>query len=258
MYTEARRKTWQLLAANEGGRSGRITDVAIMAIILTNVFAIILETVDALAAAYGPVFFWIEVVSVAIFTVEYIGRLWSCIEYPGYDRMIVDRLRFAMKPIILVDLLAIVPFFLTGFIPDMRALRALRVVRILRLFKAERYSESVNVLERVVYQKRHELVVSVVVDFIMIIILSTIIYELENELQPELFSSIPATMWWGVTMVTRAATFGEPVTVLGKLLGAILAFLGVGLLGIPGAIIAAGLMQEYSKQQRNPRGGNSA
>lgn len=255
MTNNYRKAVWKILAADQGGRLGKLFSISLMALIIINVLSVMLETVDSLYASYSEIFFAIEIISVSIFILEYLGRVWTATEFEGYESAIYGRLKFVTRPIMIIDLLAIIPIFFTaGVFPDLRSLRVLRVIRILRLLKFERYSESANIFERVLVKRKNELFVAIMAHLVLISLAATLMYEIEHELQPELFSSIPATIWWGLTVVTRAAATGEPVTILGKFLGGILAVLGVGILGIPSAIIAAGLMHEYHKQDQENEG----
>lgn len=256
MKASYRRSTWEILEPGKGGKLGKLFNISLMVLIIVNVLSVMLETVETLQASYSDLFLAIELISVSIFILEYIGRVWTALEFEKYEKPIYGRIKFLTNPLMIIDLLAILPIFLTaGLFPDLRSLRVLRVMRILRLLKFERYSKSANIFERVIYKRKDELLVTIIADLVLISLAGTLMYELEHNLQPELFSSIPATIWWGLTVVTRAGAVGEPATILGKFLGGTLALLGVGLLSMPGAIIAAGLMQEYQKQdEENSKG----
>ena len=198
--SSVRKRTRQLLDPTHADGSGKMVNWFIMTLILINVLAVAFETVDSIYAAYSTYFFVFEAISVAIFTVEYLTRLWSAVEAgEPYERPIVGRLRFASRPLLVFDLLAILPFYIVvlGGVADLRFLRALRLIRFLRLFRLVRYSESMQAFGRAFYLKRGQLVVAVTGNFILLVVASSLMYFAEHAAQPEAFPSIPGTMWWG-------------------------------------------------------------
>jgi voltage-gated potassium channel len=249
MYRAIRERVYELFTPEEGGRIGVLTDWAIMLLIALNVGAVMIETVDSIASAYRPFFRGFELFSVAVFTVEYLGRIWSSVEDPEYGTPIIGRLRFAAGPLLIVDLLAILPFYLTAFgvTAELRFLRALRLVRFLRLLKFARYSESLQSFGTVFRRKRDDLVVALFINLILLVTASSAMYFVEHAAQPEAFSSIPETLWWGVVTLTTVG-YGDvtPVTPLGRLLGAVTAALGIGLFALPASILASGFLEETS------------
>jgi len=142
--------------AKPGDRVSRFVDWFLILLILANVAALVLGTVERIERAAPAFFRWFEIVSVAIFSVEYALRLWVCTEESRHSRMVTGRLRYAIRPLSIVDLVAILPFFLPMFAPDLRAVRVLRVMRLLRLAKLGRYSRAMQLLGRVIVAKRPE------------------------------------------------------------------------------------------------------
>lgn len=252
MYQTAKSWTHQLFAPGLGGRIGYITDWFIMVLIAVNVLAVMFETVDTLATRYEEFFYWFEVVSVAIFTAEYLGRVWSCIEDPRFDGPISGRLKWASQPLAVVDLLAILPFYFAfmGLYADLRFLRALRLIRFFRLFKLARYSDAIQAFAIVARSKREDLIISITATGLVWVVASSIMYYIENDAQPEVFSSIPATLWWGVITLTTVG-YGDtyPITPLGKVFGAIVALLGIGLVALPASILASGFIEETIEEE---------
>lgn len=246
MYRTARRNTSELLEANEGGELGRAIDWFIMILIAVNVAAVMLQTVDPVGTDYAEYFYLFEAFSVAIFTVEYVGRVWSAVEYDGYDDPVTGRIEFAGRPLLVIDFLAIVPFYLTGLgvASDLRFLRALRLIRILRLLKLARYSESLQAFGFVLREKKPDLLITLFANVILLVIASSAMYHVESHAQPDAFASIPETMWWGIATLTTVG-YGDvtPVTPLGQFLGAITAILGIGLFALPASILAAGFIE---------------
>lgn len=222
----------------------RFIDVFLLLLILLNVVVVLLETVTGLNALYGDLFFEFEVFSVVVFTLEYVLRLWVCTQRAEYAGAVRGRLHYAITPMALVDLAAILPFYLPLLFPfDARMLRLIRLVRLLRLLKIIRYSESLRIFTDVYRMKKSELSMVFLVILFLLVFASAVIYHVENEAQPEVFSSIPAAMWWGVSTLTTVG-YGDiyPVTPLGKFFGAIIALLGIGLFALPAGILGSGFV----------------
>ncbi len=242
-YKESRAWAHRIFKVGAGGRLGYTIDTAILILIVLNVLAVMLETVDPLHEAYGREFYGFELLSVVVFSIEYLGRLWAATELPEYAHPVWGRLRFAASPYMIVDLLAIVPFFF-GAIVDLRFLRAIRLVRFLRLFKLARYDDSMVLFTDVIRRKRSDLVVTFSATGLLLLLASSVMYFIENEAQPEAFPSIPETLWWGVITLTTVG-YGDvhPVTPLGQLFGAVVAVLGIGLFALPASILASGFIE---------------
>jgi voltage-gated potassium channel len=233
----------------------KIIAVLLMILIVINSVAVVLETVDELNETYGVLFRSIEIVSVAIFTVEYLLRLWIAPLDARYRKPWTGRLRYAISPLALIDLLAILPAFLPLIFPlDLRLVRFLRVIRLFRLFKMSRYVESLDTLDDVVKSKKEELLVTLVMISMLLLIASSLMYVVETEAQPDKFPNIPAAMWWGVATLTTVG-YGDvfPITPLGKFFGAIVAFLGIGIFALPTGILASGFADEIRKRREKSR-----
>ena len=213
---------------NGDAKKFNFVDIFIIVLIILNVLAVIVDTVQSIHLKFGDYFYVFEVFSVVVFTIEYILRVWSCTVNPKFQGPIVGRIRFMLTPLAIIDLLAFLPFYLPMLIPfDLRFLRAIRLIRILRLFKLGRYTESVMQFSRVLKAKRAELLTAVFIIFVLLIVASSLLFYVEHTAQPEKFSSIPEAMWWGVVTLTTVG-YGDiyPVTGLGKFLGAIISLLG--------------------------------
>ncbi|MFC5973200.1 ion transporter [Halomarina salina] len=249
-YRRLRRRTYELLTPDYGPVS-RWVDRVVSALIVLNVVALGASTVDSLALAYAPVFSLVDRVTVVAFTVEYLARVWSCVEAPTYDRPVVDRVRFASRPFLLLDLLAIAPSYLVVVVEDATLVRAARLLRMARLLKMARYARSIRLLWVVVGRKRRDLLVSLSAAWVTLVLSSTVMYVLERGAQPETFSSIPATLWWGVVTLTTVG-YGDvyPVTTLGRVFGGAVAVVGVGLVALPAGIIGEGLIEATNERGR--------
>ena len=249
-----RRRLFELLEGRSHDRRARIVAGALMALIMVNVAAIVLESEEPLSRQHEGFFRWFELVSVAIFTVEYVCRVWTCTEAPEFRRGF-GRLRFLLTPLALIDLAAIAPFYLSAALIDLRILRTLRLVRLMRVFKLGRYSEALATLKRVFVAKKEELTVSVLVVLLLMLLGSGLMYMVEREAQPEAFSSIPAALWWAsVTLSTVNYVDVHPVTPTGRVLGVLLALLDLALLAVPTGILGSGFVEEFQSTRAGQSG----
>ncbi|MHC3437376.1 ion transporter [Natrialbaceae archaeon A-gly3] len=244
---DTRSRTYEILNPQRGGRFGRIVDLAIMALIFLSVVAIILETVDTLEAQYGTYFTYFELFTVAVFTAEYLSRLWSITSSEKYRDPVTGRFKYAMTPYMIIDLLAILPFYLGGVV-DLRFIRVLRLLRIFRVMKVARYSSALQTMGTVLRKKRPDLVIAIIVTVMLLVLTSSAMYYVEHQAQPDVFASIPSTFWWGFVTLTTVG-YGDvyPITPLGQLLAGISAFLGIGLFALPASILASGFIEEATE-----------
>ena len=251
-YGRVRRRTYAVLEkAGEGDRLSQAVDIVIIAVILANMGAVVLESFEGLYERYAGWFAALELVSVALFTVELALRLWTCdLLRPGRTWPVAV-MRFLVSPVGLIDLLAIVPFYLPLLIPvDLRVVRILRLVRFLRLLKLTRYTRSVTAIAAVVRERRHELMVAVFLTSLLLMVASTLMYYMESKVQPDAFPNIIASLWWAVATLTTIG-YGDvfPVTGLGRLLSGIIAVLGIGLVALPTAIISSGFVEALARDK---------
>ena len=231
-----------------GGRAGHVFNVCMVLLILANVAAVILESVPEVEQAHYGFLWAFDAFSVAVFTVEYALRLWVVPEHPLFASLSSPRarLKYATSFHAMIDLLAILPFYLAAFVQV--DLRFLRVLRILRLLKLTRYSPAFEALARVVYIQRRPLAATVVIAGMLLIFASSVIHLIEHTAQPEIFGSIPKSMWWAiVTMTTTGYGDVVPITPLGRVFGGLLMLSGIGLLALPTGILATGFVQEIRK-----------
>jgi voltage-gated potassium channel len=178
--------------------------------------------------------------------------MWSCTINEKYRHPIFGRIRYLITPFAIVDLLAILPFYLPRLIPvDLRFLRALRLIRLFRVLKMARYTTALSTLKNVIVKKREELIVTVFTVFIFLILLSSAVYLVENPVQPKVFPDIPTAMWWGVVTMTTVG-YGDiyPITALGRIFAAIVSVLGVGLFALPAGFLASGFSEEIRKGKK--------
>lgn len=227
-----------------GDEDSKYFDPFIMGLIVLNVAAVVLETEQWLYLRYASVFHAFDAFSVAVFSVEYILRLWSCTEDPRFVNPVQGRLRFMLTPLALIDLFAVLPFYLPFIFPEMRFLRAVRLFRLFRVLKLARYSESLQTFIDVLRLKKDEMGLIFFAIVILLTISSSLMYEAEHEAQPDSFSSIPAAMWWGIVTLATVG-YGDmfPVTPIGKLIGSVVVILGIGLFALPAGMLAAGFAE---------------
>lgn len=241
----------RVLSGADSSFLARAIRLGLIALILLNVAAVMAESVDSIQARYGQAFFWFEAFSVTVFVAEYLLRLWSCTANPQYSEPVSGRVRFALTPLAVIDLLAVLPTLILWAGVDLRFLRILRLARMLRLAKLGRYSDALQTMGLVLRDKREELVLALMLMFIILILASSLMYMAERDQQPEAFSSIPATMWWGIMTLTTVG-YGDvyPITVLGKITAAVIAVAGVGLFALPAGIIGSGFVEHRVHQKK--------
>jgi voltage-gated potassium channel len=250
-----RHRIYDLLEPTEGDDLwGRRVDVFLMLLILLNVIAVILSTVEGIHSAIPRVFLVFDWFSVVVFGVEYLLRVWAAVENPRYQRPVLGRLRFMCSPLALVDLVAILPWLLPITGTDLRSVRAIRLLRMLRVFKFSRYSRGVHVMLEVIRARKEELVAALGMLVTLLIVASTVVYFAERHTQPEVFSSIPASMWWGISTLTTVG-YGDiyPVTVMGQIFGAVVSVGGLLLVALPTGILGAGFVEEFEKYGRQQK-----
>lgn len=226
-------------------------DVFIIALIVLNVVAIVLESIVSIKMEFETYFLNFEIFSVIVFTVEYVLRIWTADLIPEYSKPVRGKIKYVLSPLAVIDLLAILPFYLPFVGIDLRLLRVLRIFRIFRLFKIARYVKALSFINHVFSRKKEELIISLIFTLFLLLISSTLMYYVENEAQPEAFSSIPETMWWGIATLTTVG-YGDvyPITPLGHLLGGVIAVIGIGLFALPAGILASGFSEEISSRKQ--------
>ncbi|MFH1944549.1 MAG: ion transporter [Acidobacteriota bacterium] len=240
--------------ATSGDKVSKLFDIFIVSLISLNIIAVILETVHSLGIKHQAAFKTIEIISVVVFTVEYLFRVWSCTQNSKYEKQFSGRLKFIFSPMLVIDLFAILPFYLPLIFPfDLRFIRVLRLFRLFRLFKLGRYSDAIKMIGLVIKNKKEELLITLFIVFLLLIVSASVLYYCEHEIQPEVFSSIPAAMWWGIATLTTVG-YGDvyPVTTIGKIFGAVICLVGIGLFALPTGILGAGFI-EVIKDKRQKR-----
>jgi len=234
-----------------GSRINVLFDYFIMGLIILNVIAVILESIPTIKATTGNLFRVFEVVSVIIFSLEYLMRIYvSDLTHPSKSRF-KSVLKFIFSAYGLIDLLAILPFYLPFLIKiDLRFLRLLRLMRFLRLLKLNRYNNSLKLIWEVIKEKRTEMSVTGFVTLLVLLIASFLMYYIEGNAQPDKFSNILDCFWWAVATLTTVG-YGDvyPVTGFGKFISGLIAILGIGLVALPTGIISSGFIAKIGKRK---------
>jgi voltage-gated potassium channel len=269
---------WQVLNGSKiRTRTSIVLNWFLIILIFLNVVAVTLETVSSLRLEFKQLFWIFEAASVLIFSAEYLVRLWCVPAGPRvtlrrleearlqgdpeeiearqaeHEEETGSRLRWVLSPMALVDLFAILPTFLPVLGLDMRFLRALRLLRVFRLLKVARYTRSIRVFQQVLREKREELILSFFVMLLCLMISSSLMYFVEHDVKAHrdsgAFQSIPAAMWWATAALSTVG-YGDvyPLTTLGKILGAIVAMVGIGMFGLPAGILASGFMEGIDRK----------
>jgi voltage-gated potassium channel len=229
-------------------------DFFIISLISLNVLAIILESVNTIKDEYDLLFRHFEFFSISVFTIEYLLRVWTTDSLKKLKKPIIDRIKYCLTPMAIIDLFAILPFYLSFLGIDLRILRMIRVFRLFRLLKIVRYLNALKIIKKVFLEKKEELIISFILTIFLLLFSSTLMYYVENEAQPELFSSIPETMWWGIATLTTVG-YGDvyPITTLGKVLGGAVTIIGIGLFALPTGILASGFSDHISQKEDNSK-----
>ena len=226
-----------------------LVNLLIVGLIVLNSIAVALATVESYKISYKHVFDTFEIFSVVFFTLEYILRVWICTERSekNYKHPIKGRLRYIFSPFAIIDLIAILPFFLGSFVEmDLRFMRAFRLIRIFRFASK---SITLQALGNVFKKESRTLLAALLVMIIVLFTASTIMYYLEKDIQPDKFGSIPEAMWWGVAALTTVG-FGDsvPVSVQGKFLAGIIMILGIVIYALPAGVFASAFVRELQSK----------
>jgi voltage-gated potassium channel len=245
-----RKRIWEVLEKGDShDKTSFYIDIFLISLILLNIIAVILETVDSIYNQYKTQFLIFERLSTFIFLVEYILRVWVSIEAKkDNDNNLITRLKYMITWPAIIDLLAV----LSGLLPmlfeiDLRLLRALRMIRLL---KFSRYFKVMNLLLGVLKEEKQSFLAAMFLLVIALLIASTGIYIFEKDAQPNKFGSIPESMWWAIATLTTIG-YGDvtPVTGMGKLFGAIIAIIGIGTVALPSGILASGFSDQLKRRQ---------
>ena len=254
MYRKIKQYMFSVIQPAESGNiASKVFDLIIMFFILLSVSTVFITTFDP----PDDVQFWlqrIETVSVGIFTVEYLLRIWTAdLLYPE-SGFFGSRVKYMLSPLAMIDMMAILPFYLPMILPvDLISIRAVRLVRLLRMFKLNRYSEALSSIAKVFEHKAREIFASLFFVLILLIVASLLIYYAEHDAQPQQFRNAFSGLWWAVATLTTVG-YGDiyPITPIGRVLGAVIAILGIGMVAVPTSILSAGFLEVLEKNDKEP------
>lgn len=261
-YREIKKNVFEIIQPSaEGKLVSRLFDIFIMILILISVVSVFLMTFDEIPYNIRRSLREAECATMLVFSLEYIFRIWTAdLLYPK-EKPWRARLKFICSPMAIIDLIAILPFYLAMifrlFTINLVAFRTILLVRFLRIFKLNRYSDAFLSVMEVFRGKIREILVSLLFVFLLMIISSLLIYYAEHDAQPEQFANAFSGLWWAVATLTTVG-YGDiyPITPLGRILGGIIALLGIGMAAIPTGILSAGFVELMEKQKGKNRGKN--
>jgi voltage-gated potassium channel len=228
---------------------GAVVNWTLIVLIVVTLTATVLESVPRLAAQYGEAFEAIEYAALITFSIEYAARLWTAIEHPRWRRFgaIRSRLSFAASPAGLIDLVAVLPFWLSLVVAA--DFRAFLVLRLIRFFKLTRYSPAMRSLLEALYTERRALVGCFVILCGATLIAAALMHVAEGATQPDKFGTIPDAMWWAiVTLGTVGYGDAVPITVAGRLVAGLTIFVGLLMVALPIGIVATAFANEVHRR----------
>ena len=247
-----KQRIFEIISKSENGdTASSVFDWMIVILIALSIITIVLESFQSIRVRFHAVFSVIEVITIVVFTLEYLLRIWTAdLLYPETKH---PRLRYIFSFMALVDLLAILPFYLPFFSADLRFLRMMRLFRLfrlLRILKLGRYLDALQIIVKVIRTSAPQLVMSVVLCFFVMLFSAILMYDVEYPVQPLQFPNVIASLWWAMCTLTTVG-YGDvyPITPAGRFLASVISLVGIGIIAIPTGIIAAGFTQAISAHE---------
>ncbi len=227
---------------------GTVVQVGIFLNIFISIIILFLQTEKSLEE-YFVLFDIVNKINVALFTVEYLLRFYSITNKPK-----IKRVKYMLSPLMIIDLIAILPFYLSMFNVDFGFLRALRILRIFKLFRLTKFGEFDNLVTSILKEKKEEFLFISLALFVLLLTITPLVYYFEKDAQPEVFTSMVTTMWWAIITFTTVG-YGDmyPVTVMGRILTTVVSFLGIAFYAIPGSIFTSALLEKIEEKKRKKR-----
>ncbi|PHO08952.1 hypothetical protein CPG37_11535, partial [Malaciobacter canalis] len=209
--------------------------------IIVSIIVMFLETEKSLSE-YFDLFKTINMVNIFIFTLEYVLRVYSINK---------NKLKYMLTPLMIVDLIVLLPFYLTFFNIDLGFLRGLRIIRIFKLFRLAKFNEFDKIITEILKEKKEEFLYIVIAIFILLFTLTPLVYFVETKAQPEVFTSMSTTLWWSVTTFTTVG-YGDmyPITTMGRMLTTVVSALGIAFYAIPGSIFTSSLLDKINEKRK--------
>ena len=238
-----------LILKRDNSLSAKVFHWLLIGLILLNVAAVMLESVESIRQQYSYPLFVFEVFSVTVFTIEYLLRIWTVVDNEDTEKPAWKvRLAYMCSPMAIIDLIAILPFYLGLFIDvDLRFLRILRLVRVAKL---GRYSSAMQMLFQVFQQEYKILVAALFLLLVLMVIASSGIYLIEHDVQPDEFGNIPQAMWWAMATLTTVG-YGDvtPITPMGKFFGGTITVISMAMVALPAGILASSFSELLRKKR---------
>ena len=246
-----RQKIHALVSPSEyGGKLHNIFDTFIGIWVIISVAAVVLETVHSVHYIINLEFVILDTIAVGIFTIEYLMRLYACVEEPRFRHGFLGRFKQARQTASIIDLLAILPFFLEVLLGSVLDLRFLRTFRLARLLKLTRYNDSTKILTTVIAREWPVISASAFIMILMVVMTASLGYVFEHEAQPEKFDNIPNSVYWAVITLASVG-YGDisPITPVGRFMTVVMALLGIGIFAIPAALLASAFGDQLHKER---------
>jgi voltage-gated potassium channel len=246
-----RRKIFDLLEGAPDNPASRRLNLFLIGLIIANVAVIVVGSVASIGARYQYWFQLFEWVSVVLFTLEYGVRAWVAVERVDgrYRAPVLGRLRYMLSPLALIDLIAILPFYLGFLLPV--DLRFMRIFRLFLIFKLTRYHASMSLLTRGLRQEAGPIAAALFVLAMLLLVGASFAFIAEHDAQPDVFASIPDAMWWAIVTMTTVG-YGDvvPITPAGKVIGSMIAVIGLGMVALPAGLLASGFSDQLHQRRR--------
>ena len=241
--------------SSRGGALHNIFDLFIAFWVVISVIAVVLESVQSISYILHLEFIILDMIAVMIFTIEYCMRIYCCVEEPGFQRALAGRVKQAKTFSSVIDLLAIVPFFLEALLHHLLDLRFLRVFRLLRLLKLTRYTKATATLTKVIVREWPVMGASAFIMLLMVVLTASLGYLFEHDAQPEKFENIPQSIYWAVITLASVG-YGDisPVTPAGRIMTIILALMGIGIFALPAAVLSSAFTDQLNKEREALKG----
>ncbi len=246
-----RQKVHALVFPSEyGGELHHMFDTFIVIWVVISVIAVVLESVQSIHYLLNLEFLILDAIAVSVFTMEYLLRLYCCVEEPGYQKAIAGRLKLAKSTSSIIDLLAIAPFFLEVFLHHLFDLRFMRVFRLLRLLKLTRYTGATKSLSQVIAREWPVMAASAFIMLLLVVMTASLGYLFEHEAQPDKFENIPQSIYWAVITLASVG-YGDisPITPAGRAMTIVLALIGIGIFAIPAALLSAAFADQLKSDR---------
>ena len=246
-------KLYTLFETPNKSRSSLILNGIIYVLIIVSIVNLMLISVPAYEEKYGHIFILIRNIIMPIFVIEYILRLYAS-GYLNEYKGLKGRLKYALTPYAIIDFLSILPYFLVSVGFNSSFIRSLRLLRVFRLLRVRKYTIFIQLIKKIINNIKEEITVLLFFTFIVLIILSFVMYDIEHRVQPEVFTDIFQTMWWSVATLTTVG-YGDmyPITAAGKLVTSMITIMGIGFIAIPGGMFASEFISEIIKNREEEK-----